>query len=108
MNCPVCKEEMIPGELCPKCLKRAETSRGIKVEYKDFKGAELLDIQMSGSRPSGPVERPGPHPAQEVGSGKIVHSPETIAFNKPLVAAVLVAVVLASLFAYYLLKFLFI
>ncbi len=44
----------------------------------------------------------------EVSSGKIVHSPETVAFNKPLVAAVLVAVVLASLLAYYLLSFLFI
>ena len=108
MNCPVCKEKMILGEPCSKCSKNTEVSNGIKVEYKDFKGAELLDIQMSRNCPSGPsVEEPWPRPAEEVSSGEIVHPPEPSAINKPLIAAVLVAVVLASVLAFYLLKFLF-
>ncbi|MBA4371950.1 MAG: hypothetical protein C0402_03715 [Thermodesulfovibrio sp.] len=37
---------------------------GVKVEYKDFKGAELLDIQMVGKRPPVP-EKEHPVPLQK-------------------------------------------
>jgi ribosomal protein L32 len=52
MKCPECGKETSPGKVCGKCGKAVQP-REVKVEYKEFKISELLDIRMA--RNSSPV-----------------------------------------------------
>ena len=105
MKCLGCNREMRAGEPCPECGKKA-ASDDIKVEYKDFKGAELLDIQMRqmpGNRP--PVqskEQPQPLQKKTVRSRPAAPHRKTNPANKSLL--ILLAVVLTALTGYLLLK----
>lgn len=42
-HCPVCGAELASDGGCPRCGKLQEPSH--EVEYKDFKGTEMLDIR---------------------------------------------------------------
>ena len=47
ITCPHCGKETSAGDLCRSCGKEIESAPGVKVQYKDFKGSELLDIKMT-------------------------------------------------------------
>lgn len=105
VKCHNCNREMRAGEPCPECGKKA-ASDDIRVEYKDFKGAELLDIQMRqtpGNRPPG-SEKEKPKPLQK----KTITSRPAAPYrgktppNKMLL--IVLAVVMTALTCYLLLK----
>ena len=45
--CPDCGKETPTGDVCRSCGKGIESAPGVEVQYKDFKGSEMLDIKMS-------------------------------------------------------------
>lgn len=45
--CPHCGKETPTGDVCRNCGKGIESAPGVEVQYKDFKGSEMLDIKMS-------------------------------------------------------------
>ena len=107
MKCPYCRDEMVQGESCAKCGKKVLTSNGMKVEYKDFKGSELLDIQMARSSPPSPaVGKPAPEKRKVPGSKKAAPSREKHSGHKSFLVIVAVAVILAAIAGYFLLRFL--
>jgi hypothetical protein len=90
------------GETCAACGKKAAAD-DIKVEYKDFKGAELLDIQMRGNRPPEPAkEAPEPVRKKMPRSGPAIARKEKQKANTPLLIGI--AVVLTALACYLLIK----
>lgn len=106
VKCPDCNREVKTGEPCPECRKKVPASEGVKVEYKDFKGAELLDIQMPWNRPPvQPQEQPAPAQMKTMRSGPDVHTRKKNPLSKNLL--ILTAVVLAALACFLLLKFFF-
>ena len=104
VKCPECGEETRAGDSCPKCGKPLTPSAGVRVEYKDFKGSEMLDIQMTGRAPSGRfTERPEseePETARPVKPMSLSRKAAQI----PLFAAIAFAVILTALAGYYLLR----
>lgn len=111
MKCPQCKEEVSPGETCARCGSAAGSSdEGIQVEYKDFKGAELLDIKMPGQpAPGRPPVSPGaigpPPKESDVRQVKVSPPADKPGANKPLIIAVVTAAVLSAAALYLLLRF---
>ena len=45
--CPHCGKETPTGDVCRSCGKGIESAPGVEVQYKDFKGSEMLDIRMA-------------------------------------------------------------
>lgn len=52
MKCPHCGKETKGEKACEHCGKALLPSRGMEVQYKDFKVSELLDIRMPGQAPA--------------------------------------------------------
>ncbi|MGC2062597.1 MAG: hypothetical protein WA610_06435 [Thermodesulfovibrionales bacterium] len=103
MKCPDCGMGVRPGEPCPKCGKKVAASDGMKVEYKDFKGAELLDIQMPGNRSHGPAnEQPEAAQKKTMSSRPAALDRKNTPASKTLL--ILFAIVMAALAGYLLLK----
>jgi hypothetical protein len=53
ITCPYCRKETPAAAICRNCGKELDSLNGLEVQYRDFKGSEMLDIKMS------------PHPRQE-------------------------------------------
>lgn len=103
MKCPGCGREVRSGEPCPECSKGVSAPDGLKVEYKDFKGAEMLDIQMPVNRPPGPAEEhPGPLLNRSTTSGRAEPDTKNIPANRTVL--ILLAVVVAVLAGFLLIK----
>jgi len=47
ITCPHCGRETSAGDVCRHCGKDIESPQGLEVQYRDFKGSEMLDIKMS-------------------------------------------------------------
>lgn len=103
MKCPDCDRELRAGEPCPECGKKVAASDGMRVEYKDFKGAELLDIQMPGHRPCDPAkEQREPVQPETMSSRPAALCGKKKTANKTLL--IMLAVVLTALTCYLLLR----
>lgn len=101
--CPGCGRKMKAGEPCAECGKKVSASDGLKVEYKDFKGAELLDIQMPGNRRPGPAkEQPEPLQHRAMSSRPAEPDKKKNPANKTVL--ILLAVVVIALTCYLLLR----
>ena len=46
-KCPHCAKETPAGDVCRHCGKEIPIAQGVEVQYKDFKGSEMLDIKMA-------------------------------------------------------------
>jgi hypothetical protein len=106
VKCPYCREETGTGESCAKCGKKVITSKGMTVEYKDFKGAELLDIQMPRNTPSQAVGKSEPEQKKIAVPVKAAPSREKQTGYKPFIFIAAVVIILAAIAGLYLLKFL--
>lgn len=102
--CPHCGKETPEAAACRNCGKNIESLQGLEVQYKDFKGTEMLDIKMAShgrhdtKKPAEKIELPsGNGPRSEKGkTGK-----KAVIFS--LAAGV---IILSALAWYYLLKLL--
>jgi hypothetical protein len=107
VKCPYCREETVSGEPCTRCGKKFMTSKGMKVEYKDFKGSELLDIQMIRRSLPGPaVVKPEPEQRKVAGPKKAAPSREKPVGNNSFFVIAAVVIILAAIAGFYLLRFL--
>ncbi len=106
MKCPDCGEEIGTGKACEKCGKDVVPSKGVEVEYKDFKISELLDIKMTGGVSSGKtMKKHGSAQEKEGGSEKAIPAEEKTS-GKELLVLTSVIVILAAMAGAYLLGFL--
>lgn len=103
ITCPHCGKETPAGDVCRHCSRDIGAAQGLEVQYRDFKGSEMLDIKMS---PPGrhENEKPGPKREETAESGPL--SEEKRGRGKTFLffgAAVLITI--AALAWYYVLKF---
>ncbi|MHB8880479.1 MAG: hypothetical protein ACYC69_03100 [Thermodesulfovibrionales bacterium] len=47
ITCPHCGKETAAGDACRHCGRDSRSRQDLEVEYKDFRGSEMLDIKMS-------------------------------------------------------------
>ena len=102
-TCPHCGKDAPAEGTCRHCGKDIGSLQGLEVEYRDFKGTEMLDIKMS-SHSREEHEKPG------------LKRPEAAESNRPsekkgaggktfLLIGAAVIIVIAVIAWYYLLKF---
>lgn len=53
MTCPQCGKETAAGDECLLCGNKIESLQGLEIQYRDFKGSEMLDIKMASSSRQG-------------------------------------------------------
>lgn len=94
MNCPHCGKVLEEDSPCPTC--------GIEIQYKDFRGSELLDIKMpSPPRRSGETTSPRSTPLTG-GAGETRGTvPKKGQIKKPLLFLFVFTAVTASAVAWY-------
>jgi len=103
ITCPHCGKDTPAGDVCRHCNKDIGSLQELEVQYRDFKGSEMLDIKMSS---------PARH--QDGKPGKKL--PEAAESNRPpkkksttgktlLFIGAAALIVIAALAWYYLLKF---
>ncbi|MBI5634561.1 MAG: hypothetical protein HZA15_13910 [Nitrospirae bacterium] len=53
ITCPHCGKETPAGNECLQCRKELGSLQELQVQYRDFKGSEMLDIKMSSAARQG-------------------------------------------------------
>lgn len=103
--CPHCGKETPAVAVCRNCGKDIEFLQGLEVQYRDFKGSEMLDIKMSSHRSRQKEKQTSQKEKEETSNGSRSEKKRT---GKKAVVFFWVAgvVILSALAWYYLLKFL--
>ncbi len=101
--CPHCGKQTATENVCRHCGKDIGTPQGLEVQYRDFKGSEMLDIKMSPpSRKEG--EKPGSRVPDHAESSRPSKN-KSAAGKAFLFIGATLAIIVAALGWYYLLKF---
>ncbi|MDP2157216.1 MAG: hypothetical protein Q8K68_05860 [Nitrospirota bacterium] len=104
ITCPHCGKEIPEGHTCGLCGKDIEPLQGLEVQYRDFKGSEMLDIKMASHNRHEDV-RPAQKATEAADNGP--RSKKKRAGNKTVFFfGAGVVIILSALAWYYLLKFL--
>jgi adenine-specific DNA methylase len=103
--CPHCGKETPAVAVCRNCGKDIEFLQGLEVQYRDFKGSEMLDIKMSSHRSRQKEKQTSQKEKKETSNGSRSEKKQT---GKKTVVFFWVAgvIILSALAWYYLLKFL--
>ncbi|TAN40066.1 MAG: hypothetical protein EPN25_09170 [Nitrospirae bacterium] len=103
ITCPHCGKETAAGDVCRHCGRDIRAQQGLEVQYKDFKGSEMLDIKMSS--PAGQRNAQSAHEGPEA-EERSPHPDKKHAAGKPLLFfGVAVLIILSAFGWYYLFKF---
>lgn len=103
ITCPHCGKETPGEDVCRHCGKKIESLQGLEVQYRDFKGSEMLDIKMASharQEDKKPVQKGTEAENNDPGSEKKRAGKKAVFFFW---ATVLI--ILSALAWYYLLKF---
>jgi len=103
ITCPHCGKDTPAGDVCRHCSREIKSLQELEVHYTDFRGSEMLDIKMSS-----PVRHQDEKPGKK--------GPEAAKSNHPrekrsstgktfLFFGAAVAIIIAAIGWYYLLKF---
>lgn len=104
ITCPHCGKETPEGHTCRLCGKDIEPLQGLEVQYRDFKGSEMLDIKMASHNRQEDV-RPAQKVTEAADNGP--RSKKKRTGNKTVFFfGAGVVIILSALAWYYLLKFL--
>lgn len=104
ITCPHCGERTPAGDVCQNCGKDIESLPGLEVQYRDFKGSEMLDIKMSS-----PARQEDENPTQkatEAANNNPQSEKKRAGKNTVFSFWATIVIILSALAWYYLLKFL--
>ena len=103
ITCPFCKRDTPEEGVCQNCGKVISHARGMEVNYKDFKGSEMLDITMA-RHARRQDQKTSQNKTEAADSAP--RSAKKPAGNKAIIILIAgIAIILSSLAWYYLLKF---